>query len=195
MGGVIITVLFPCYLFQSDKSVHLHYILVAFRSPFAYLQSWTSLCCFLRLDCVWSVMTLIMKDNFVDSIRWHLSVHQGGFTCEFREHWLILDTRFDSWIVLLHLLLWETTTCFSFFEFINGRYFLLVKMVQLNKELAYRTTVERSMGVCWLLDWYHICHSESCIEILLAWFWCAVDVNYQISEELWTNDMITGSDE
>jgi len=30
----------------------------------------------------------------------------------------------------------------------------------------------------------HMYHSDSCIAILLAWFWCAVGVIYQISEEL-----------
>jgi len=174
-GGVIITVLFPCYLFQSFKSEHLHDTIVAF----AYLLQ--------SLDCNWSVMTIIVKDNFVDSL---------AFECPTRWFYvwiwwtLTLDTSFVSWMILLRLPIYKTTTYFSFFEWIYRRYFQLVKMIHSNKKLAYGTAVEWSMCVCWLMNWYRMWHIGSCMKLLLGWFWCAVDIVNRISEELWTNDEI-----
>lgn len=71
-GGVIITVLFSVLFISKWQVEHIRNILV----PLAYLlQSWTSRGCFFTVS------------------------EQGGFTCEFREHCLILDTCFVSWIV------------------------------------------------------------------------------------------------
>jgi len=55
-----------------------------------------------------------------------------------------------------------------------------------NSSFEERTCLQYNYGMehVRLLDCYHICHTASCIELLLAWFWCAVGVIYQMSEEL-----------
>ena len=57
-----------------------------------------------------------------------------------------------------------------------------MEMVHLSEELAYRSTVKWSLCVCWIDTTYATV--KAVIELLLAWFWCAVGVIYQMREEL-----------
>lgn len=127
-GGIIITVLFRAiYLKVTSRTPWRHTCAVRLSS--VVYEPWQ----FLQDDCNWSIMTLFMKDNLVDPLAFQCPT--SWFYVRVSRT-LILGTSFDSWIVLLHLPSWDDDI-FQFLWVITKRLCLLVKMVHLNKELAY----------------------------------------------------------